>query len=42
MPTDRNPQANSVQRRVSRSHPSPTRPVMSPPMANAKGTLNPT
>jgi hypothetical protein len=39
---DRKPQANRVQRRVSSSQPSPTRPVMRPAMAKAKGTLKPT
>ena len=33
---------NSVQRRVSSSQPSPTRPVASAAMANANGTVNPT
>ena len=38
----RNPQAKRVQRLVSTSHASPTRPVMRPAQANAKGTVNPT
>ena len=38
----RNPQAKRVQRRVSTSHPSPTRPVTRAPMAKAKGTVKPT
>jgi hypothetical protein len=38
----RKPQANSVQRRVSISQPSPTRPVIRAAMANENGTLNPT
>ncbi len=42
MPTVRKPQANSVQRRVSTSQPSPTRPVTSAAMAKAKGTVKPT
>ena len=42
MPTVRKPHANNVQRRVSTSQPSPTRPVASAPMAKAKGTVKPT
>jgi len=38
----RKPHANKVQRRVSSSQPSPTRPVMRAAMAKANGTLNPT
>ena len=38
----RKPHANSVQRRVSSSQPSPTRPVTSAAMAKANGTLKPT
>ncbi len=38
----RKPHANSVQRRVSISQPSPTRPVTSAAMAKANGTLKPT
>ena len=42
MPTVRNPQATSVQRRVAMSQPSPTRPVTSAAMAKLNGTVNPT
>ena len=42
MPAVRNPQAMSVARRVSTSHPSPSRPVTSAAIANANGTVNPT
>ena len=42
MPTVRKPHDMSVQRRVSSSQPSPTRPVMSAAIANANGTLIPT
>ena len=38
----RQPQASSVQRRVSSSQPSPSRPVASEAMAKANGTVNPT
>ena len=38
----RKPQANSVQRRVSISQPSSSRPVMSDAMAKANGTVMPT
>ena len=38
----RKPQANSAQRRVSSSQPSPTRPVISAAMAKANGTVKPT
>jgi hypothetical protein len=42
MPTVRNIQANIVQRRVSTSQPSPSRPVTSAAMAKANGTVKPT
>ena len=42
MPTVRKPQANSVQRRVSTSQPSPRRPVTSAAMAKQNGMVNPT
>ncbi len=38
----RQPQASSVQRRVSSSQPSPNRPVASDATAKANGTVNPT
>ena len=41
-PPVRKAQANSVHRRVSTSHPSPTRPVMRLAHAKAKGTVKPT
>ena len=42
MPKVRKPQANSVQRRVSMSQPSPTRPVTRAATAKANGTVKPT
>ena len=42
MPNVRKPHENKAHRRVSTSQPSPTRPVMSAPIAKAKGTVMPT
>jgi hypothetical protein len=42
MPVDRKPHETSVQRRVTLSHPSPTRPVTRAATAKAKGTVKPT
>ena len=41
MPTERNVQATSVQRRVARSHAVPSWPVASAAIANANGTEKP-
>ena len=42
MPSVKKPHENNAQRRVSTSQPSPTRPVINAPIANANGTVIPT